>query len=177
MNETVDLGKIYGFNQCSAEGCGQIMPNMSQNNNTLAEQPQAAEATQNPNRFMPTPQQQDFAQQQVRDNMLVSPQFNNAFPQNQQSNTSGMSTGQFTVPNTNVQIPFVYEQYPTLNGFIRTQIGRRVKADFLIGSNSLVTKDGYLVGVGSNYLLINEIGTKNIVAGDFYNLKFISFPY
>lgn len=64
-----------------------------------------------------------------------------------------------------------------LNGLIRTQIGRRASIDFLLGSSGMVTKDGYILGVGSNYILINEVDTDDITACDFYNIKFIKFFY
>lgn len=64
-----------------------------------------------------------------------------------------------------------------LNGFMRTQIGRVVKVEFLIGSNSLVDRTGILLAVGANYILMNEIETDDIVACDFYNIKFIKFYY
>lgn len=73
--------------------------------------------------------------------------------------------------------PVTAESIQYLNGFIRTQIGRRVQVDFLIGNNELVTKDGFLLGVGANYILLNEIGTNDITAADFYNIKFIRFLY
>ncbi len=64
-----------------------------------------------------------------------------------------------------------------LNGFIRTQIGRKVRVDFLIGTNTLVDKAGILLGVGANYILLNETETDDLVACDFYNIKFIQFYY
>ncbi len=73
--------------------------------------------------------------------------------------------------------PVTAESIQYLNGFIRTQIGRRVQVDFLIGNNEIITKDGYLLGVGANYILLNEIGTNDVTACDFYNIKFIRFLY
>ncbi len=73
--------------------------------------------------------------------------------------------------------PVTAESIQYLNGFIRTQVGRRAQIQFLIGSNELVEKDGFLLGVGANYILINEIGTNDITACDFYNIKFIRFLY
>lgn len=73
--------------------------------------------------------------------------------------------------------PVTKESIQYLNGFMRTQIGRRAQFQFQIGSNELVSKDGYLLGVGANYILINEIGTNDITACDFYNIKFIRFLY
>ncbi len=73
--------------------------------------------------------------------------------------------------------PITAESIQFLNGFIRTQIGRRAQIQFLVGSTDIVEKDGFILGVGSNYILINEIGTNDITACDFYNIKFIRFLY
>lgn len=73
--------------------------------------------------------------------------------------------------------PITPESLQYLNGFMRTQIGRRVSIDFLVGSNTIVTKLGYLLGVASNYILINELDTNDITTCDFYNIKFIRFFY
>ncbi len=94
----------------------------------------------------------------------------------------------YTNPQTNGSIaqqitdysnpyPVTAQSIQYLNGFIRTQIGRRAQIQFLMGSSELVEKDGFLLGVGSNYILINEIGTNDITACDFYNVKFIRFLY
>ena len=69
------------------------------------------------------------------------------------------------------------ESLQYLNGFIRTQIGRRVSIDFLIGSGTTVTKTGYLLAVAQNYLLINELDTNDVTACDLYTMKFIRFYY
>lgn len=73
--------------------------------------------------------------------------------------------------------PVTSESIQFLNGFIRTQIGRHVQVDFLVGSNTITTKNGYLLGVGANYILINELDTNDITACDFYNIKFIRIYY
>lgn len=73
--------------------------------------------------------------------------------------------------------PVTSESIQYLNGFIRTQIGRRVKISFLVGSNTIEEKDGYLLGVGANYILLNELDTNDLTACDFYNVKFMRFYY
>ncbi len=69
------------------------------------------------------------------------------------------------------------ESLQYLNGFIRTQIGRRVTIDFLIGSDNLTSKTGYLLAVAQNYLLLNELDTNDVTACDLYTIKFIRFYY
>lgn len=85
-------------------------------------------------------------------------------------------------PNTSITdfsnpFPVTAESIQYLNGFIRTQIGRRILVTFLIGSNTTEEKEGYLLGVGANYILINELDTNDLTACDFYNIKFIRFFY
>jgi len=75
------------------------------------------------------------------------------------------------------EIPITAESLQYLNGFLRTQIGRRVKAEFLIGTNTFMDKEGILIGVGVNYILINETDTDDITACDFYNIKFIKIYF
>lgn len=69
------------------------------------------------------------------------------------------------------------ESLQYLNGFIRTQIGRRVTIDFLLGSDTLTSKSGYLLAVAQNYLLLNELDTNDVTACDIYTMKFIRFYY
>ena len=69
------------------------------------------------------------------------------------------------------------ESLQYLNGFIRTQIGRRVRVEFLIGTNTMTDRTGILVAVGANYILLNETEADDLLACDFYNIKFIKFYY
>lgn len=64
-----------------------------------------------------------------------------------------------------------------LNGFLVTQIGKNVTVTFLIGSNSMDVRSGRLVGVGANYILINEFESDDVVACDFYSIKFVKIYY
>ncbi len=74
-------------------------------------------------------------------------------------------------------MPVTTESLMFMNGFMRTQIGRRVTVEFLIGTNTLVDKSGTLLGVGANYILINEIESDDILLCDFYSIKFMKFYY
>lgn len=74
-------------------------------------------------------------------------------------------------------IPVTAESVQFLNGFLRTQIGRRIKAEFLIGTNSFLDREGTLLGVGVNYFIINETDTDDLTICDFYSVKFIKIYY
>lgn len=77
----------------------------------------------------------------------------------------------------NQPYPITAESIQYLNGFIRSQVGRNVSIEFLVGTNQIVTKEGFLVAVGANFILLNQKGTNDILACDFYNIKFITFYY
>ncbi len=85
---------------------------------------------------------------------------------------------QFQVPNNPLLPPgyqevIDYENLQYLNGFLRTQIGKYVRVDQLMGSAMIEERYGYLVGVGLNYILLQELSTGNISAIDFYNIKYV----
>lgn len=95
------------------------------------------------------------------------------------SSGSGCSTCQNElepITEYNQPVPFTANNMQYLNTFIRSQIGRRVHVDFLIGTN-MVEKDGYLVAVGANFILLNPIDTRDMIACDFHNIKFMKFYY
>ncbi|MCR4436272.1 MAG: hypothetical protein QHH06_15160 [Clostridiales bacterium] len=62
-------------------------------------------------------------------------------------------------------------------GFLRTQIGRSMRVDFLIGSNNITDRSGTLVGVGASYILLRQESTGEIIMCDLYSIKFVTiFP-
>lgn len=82
----------------------------------------------------------------------------------------------FSVP-TNPLLPPGYQEtldYSSLqyaNGFYRTQIGRYVRIDQLLGSSNMTTQEGFLIGVGFNYIILQEGYTGNILVVDIYSIK------
>lgn len=92
---------------------------------------------------------------------------------------SNMNQSELSQPilEYNQPYPITAESIQYLNGFIRSQIGRNVSIEFLVGTNQIVTKEGFLVAVGANFILLNQKGTNDILACDFYNIKFITFYY
>lgn len=98
-------------------------------------------------------------------------------PSDQGEMMSGSSDITQMITDFSKPYPVTAESIQYMNGFIRTQIGRRVQIQFLMGNAELIEKDGFLLGVGANYILINEIGTNDITACDFFNIKFIRFLY
>jgi hypothetical protein len=62
-------------------------------------------------------------------------------------------------------------------GFLQTQIGRHVKVEFLLGTNMFVDREGVLVKVGTDYIIIQETETDDYLLCDIYSIKFIRFYY
>ena len=77
----------------------------------------------------------------------------------------------------NQPFPVTAESIQYLNGFLRTQLGRRVRLEFIVGTSTLESRDGILLAVGANFILINLENTNDLMACDFYNLKFVTFYY
>ena len=77
----------------------------------------------------------------------------------------GMSMSDYQYP-----FPVTAESLRYHNGFMRTQIGRRITVDFLMGANTIL-------GVAQDYILLNEIDTNDITTCDYYNIKFIRYYY
>ena len=91
---------------------------------------------------------------------------------------STMVTGMFApITDTTQVAPMTADSMEYLNGLMRSQIGRRVKVDFLIGTNTFTDRTGTLVGVGANYILLREANSDDILACDFFNIKFVTFYY
>ncbi|EKS4343110.1 alginate lyase [Clostridium sporogenes] len=78
-------------------------------------------------------------------------------------------------PSPNAQfMPSIQDDILYNQGFLKTQIGKRVKIDFLIGTNMFIDKEGTLVGVGISYVLIDEVDTNHLIMADMYSIKFVT---
>lgn len=59
-------------------------------------------------------------------------------------------------------------------GFLRTQIGKLMRIEFLIGTNNLVDRIGILTEVGASYILLRSLESNTLVYCDIYAIKFIT---
>ena len=64
-----------------------------------------------------------------------------------------------------------YNAVQYINGIFRTKIGLYVKVSQLVGSNTLEEFEGYLIGVGINYIILQDYLTGNIRILDIYGIK------
>jgi len=123
--------------------------------------------------FYQTWPSQDGMMQQAppQTGMGVQPQMQTMMPQNgMQQRTSIMASGRGVRNSTLSNIDFT-------QGFLQTQIGRYVKVEFLIGVNMLIDREGILVRVGTDYIIIQESETDDYLLCDIYSIKFIRFYY
>lgn len=58
--------------------------------------------------------------------------------------------------------------------FLRTQIGKLIKVEFLVGTNNIVDKIGFLEEVGTNYILLRAFEGDSQIYADIYSIKFIT---
>lgn len=90
--------------------------------------------------------------------------------------SGGMAQGGIPIPLTDLNQPaaMTLDSLQYLNGFLRTQIGNRVRVEFLVGTNTFLDKMGKLLAVGANYIIIQEAMTDDLLVCDFFNIKFIT---
>lgn len=59
-------------------------------------------------------------------------------------------------------------------GYLKTQIGKRVRIEFLIGTNMLTDRIGTLMEVGISYVIIQPVDTDDLLLADIYAIKFVT---
>ena len=60
-----------------------------------------------------------------------------------------------------------------IEDFLRMQIGKNVRMQFLIGTNTLIEKSGRLMAIGDNFVVLREAGSGEVLVCDFDDVKFI----
>ena len=80
--------------------------------------------------------------------------------------------------NRNVQINESSPELLTNNiytpGFLRENIGKLMRVEFLIGTNTLTDRIGILEDVGASYILLRSLQSNEITFADIYSIKFIT---
>ena len=71
-------------------------------------------------------------------------------------------------PGSPVQQDVNYTQ-----GYLRTQIGKRVRITYLLGTGTLQDRTGILERVGISYILIRNEETNTKELSDIYSIKFV----
>ena len=87
-------------------------------------------------------------------------------------NTNERETRQHVVTNTNS--PEILTNNIYTPAFLRQQIGKLVRVEFLIGTNNLVDRIGILEDVGASYILLRSLESNTTVYADIYSIKFVT---
>jgi len=58
--------------------------------------------------------------------------------------------------------------------FLREQIGKLMRVEFLIGTTNLTDRIGILEDVGASYILLRSVESNNLIYCDIYAIKFIT---
>lgn len=58
--------------------------------------------------------------------------------------------------------------------FLRGQIGRLMRVEFLIGTNNITERIGILEDVGTSYILLRSFENDSLIYCDIYAIKFIT---
>ena len=104
----------------------------------------------------------------------MMPDYNlgNQMPTKNQQTPSNFSSQFEQAPGSPTELGIEYTQ-----GYLKTQIGKRMRITFLLGTNLIQDREGILESVGISYLIIKEVDTNIRTLCDIYAIKFVSiFP-
>lgn len=186
MNNPMDISKMYGINNCPncAESNTPTHLTTLSNYTPMSSQNMARTQSSQNNGMIPNISYGTVNSSPMANAGDTNPNSTTIMPNSipnttmQRTINENTSIGNQSVTNAfNKVIPVTNESIQYMNGFIRSQIGRRVNVEFVVGTNTMVEKEGYLVAVGANFILLNELSSDDIIACDFYNIKFIKFYY
>ena len=75
---------------------------------------------------------------------------------------------------TNSNSPEILTNNIYTPAFLRQQIGKLVRVEFLIGTNNLVDRIGILQDVGASYILLRALESNTTTYADIYSIKFVT---
>lgn len=75
---------------------------------------------------------------------------------------------------TNSNSPEIMTNNIYTPAFLRENIGKLVRVEFLIGTDNLVDRVGILEDVGASYILLRSIESNNLLYCDIYSIKFVA---
>ena len=70
--------------------------------------------------------------------------------------------------------PEIFTNIVYTPAFLKTQIGKLMSVEFLIGTNNIVNKIGFLEDVGESYILLKSFEGNSLIYADLNSIKFIT---
>ena len=58
--------------------------------------------------------------------------------------------------------------------YLASNIGKNVRAEFIVGTNQYVDKTGMLTEVGINYFVLRDVNSRTDIMCDLYSVKFVT---
>lgn len=95
-------------------------------------------------------------------------------------NNEQIKTNESRNVNINQNSPEILTNNIYTPAFLRENIGKLMRVEFLIGTNNLVDRTGILLDVGASYILLRALESDVITYADIYSIKFITIsnlPY
>lgn len=89
----------------------------------------------------------------------------------------GRSNGPGPMPGTmplDMQGPPAVTDRQYIPGYLASLIGRTIRAEFLVGTNSFIDRTGVLREVGVNYFVLEDTLSRQLVMCDLYSVKFVT---
>ena len=76
--------------------------------------------------------------------------------------------------NINQNSPEILTNNIYTPAFLREQIGKLMRVEFLIGTTNITDRIGILEDVGASYILLRSVESNNLVYCDIYSIKFVT---
>lgn len=77
-------------------------------------------------------------------------------------------------PATGFETPPTLVDKNYIPGYLTNLIGRRIRAEFVLGTNLFLDKTGVLREVGVNYFVLEDLITGSLIICDLYSVKFVT---
>lgn len=84
-----------------------------------------------------------------------------------------ITQGGFALPET-MQGPPPSTEKGYIPYYLASNIGKNVRAEFIVGTNQYTDKTGELIEVGINYFVLYDVNSRTHVMCDLYSVKFVT---
>lgn len=72
------------------------------------------------------------------------------------------------------RMPETVENPYYVSGFLKNYIGKNMRVQFLIGENTLMDRTGRLIDIGASFIVLQPVGSDDLLMCDLYSIKFVT---
>jgi len=98
-----------------------------------------------------------------------------------EGSSPGATAGDSTLRRNSTDTSLMFEQGPPpasdrsyLGGYLAKNIGKNIRAEFLLGTSILTDKAGILREVGVNYFVLEDYISRARIVCDLYSVRFVT---